>query len=132
MVFPDAQQQQEDDLDLSPDDEEEDEETGLGGEEEEDPYEYDDELPMVPLGGENNSPVPISLNDDLILEGKQHRDKGVHRSSPDYRVNFSYPGLNTFVRARTGYNCTLCMIKIKHLLKFFMFISGSDVSVQLA
>jgi hypothetical protein len=90
MVFPDAQQQQEDDLDLSPDDEEEEEETGVGGEEEEDPYEYDDELPVVPLGGENDSPGPIALNDDLILEGKQHQDKGVHRSSPDSRVDFFF------------------------------------------
>jgi hypothetical protein len=86
-VLPDAQQQQEDDLDLSPDDEEEEAETRLGVEEEEDPYEYD-ELPLVPLGGENNSPGPNSLNDDLILEGKQHRDKGVHRSSPDYRAKY--------------------------------------------
>lgn len=87
IMFPDAQQQQEDDLDLSPDDEEEEAETGVGGEEEEDPYEYD-ELPLVPLGGENVSPGPNSLNDDLILEGKQHRDKGAHRSSPDYRANY--------------------------------------------
>jgi hypothetical protein len=73
MVFPDAQKQ-EDDLDLSPDDEEEEEEAGVGGEEEEDPYEYDDELRVVPLGGEGDSPGPIALNDDLILEGKQHQD----------------------------------------------------------
>jgi hypothetical protein len=72
IVFPDAQQQQEDDLDLAPDDEEEEEETGVGGEEEEDPYEYDELplVPLVPLGGEHNSPGPYSLNDDLILEGK--------------------------------------------------------------
>jgi len=87
IVFPDGQQQQEDDLDLSPDDEEDEAETGVGDEEEEDPYEYD-ELPLVPPGGENNSPGPNSLNDDLILEGKQHRDKGVRRSSPDYCANY--------------------------------------------
>jgi hypothetical protein len=86
-MFPDAQQQPEDDLDLSPDDEEEEAEAGVGGEEEEDPYEYD-ELPLVPLAGENNSPGPNPLNEDLILEGKQHRDKGVRRSSPDHRANY--------------------------------------------
>jgi hypothetical protein len=81
-VFRDTQEQQEDDLDLSPDDEADEAETGVADQEEEDPYEYD-ELPLVPLGGENNSPGPNSLNDDLILEGKRHRDRGVRRSSPD-------------------------------------------------
>ena len=108
-VFPDAQQQQEDDLDLSPDDEEEEAETGVGGEEEEDPYEYD-ELPLVPLGGENNSPGPNSLNDDLILEGKQHRGKGVPIGlvqTTALIIFSSYTELNTFVHARTGCCCTL-------------------------
>ena len=109
MVFPDAQQQQqEDDLDLSPDDEEEEEETRVGGEEEEDPYEYDEELPRVLSGGDSNSPEPNSLNDDLLLEGKQHPDKGVRRSSPDYRVNFFFLFLHeTEYKTRTGYFCTL-------------------------
>ncbi|XP_069689119.1 trafficking kinesin-binding protein milt isoform X3 [Periplaneta americana] len=70
-MYPIDQQEyslQEDDLDLSPDDEEEEEETGVGGEEEEDPYEYDDELPGVPLHGGCDSTGPNSLDDDLILE----------------------------------------------------------------
>ena len=74
MMFPDDQEYlaEEYELDLSPDDEEEEEETRLGGEEEEDPYEYDEELPGVPHGV--GSTGPNSLDDDLILEGKQHRD----------------------------------------------------------
>jgi hypothetical protein len=75
MEFPNAVQQQEDDLDVSPDDEEEEEETRVEVEEEEDPYEYDEELPVVPQYGRNDSAEPNSLDDDLILEGKQHRDK---------------------------------------------------------
>jgi hypothetical protein len=80
MVFPDDHQQEyvglpeEGDLDLSPDDEEEEEEeTGVGDKEEEDPYEYDDEFPQE-CGG-NDSTGPNSLDDDLILEGKQLQDK---------------------------------------------------------
>jgi hypothetical protein len=75
MEFPDALQQQEDDLDVSPDDEEEEEETRVEVEEEEDPYEYDEELPVVPEYGRVDSTEPNSLDDDLILEGKQHQDK---------------------------------------------------------
>jgi hypothetical protein len=76
MEFPDALQQQEDDLDLSPDDEEEEEETRVAIEEDEDPYEYDEELPVVPEYGRDGSTGPNSLDDDLILEGKQHHDGG--------------------------------------------------------
>jgi hypothetical protein len=75
MEFPDTIQQQEDDLDFSPDDEEE-EETRVEIEEEEDPYEYDEELPVVPEYGRDDSTGLISLDDDLILEGKQHHNKG--------------------------------------------------------
>jgi hypothetical protein len=75
MDFPDALQQQEDDLDLSPDDEDEEEETRVEVEEDEDPYEYDEELPVVPDYGGDDSTGPNSLDDDLMLEGKQHRDK---------------------------------------------------------
>jgi hypothetical protein len=75
MEFRDAVQQQEDDLDVSPDDEEEEEETRVEVEEEEDPYEYDEELPVAPEYGRDASSGPNTLNDDLILEGKQHQDK---------------------------------------------------------
>lgn len=75
MEFPDAVQQQEDDLDLSPDDEEEEEETRVEVEEEEDPYEYDEELPVAPEYRRDAFAGPNSLDDDLILEGKQHQDK---------------------------------------------------------
>lgn len=78
MEFPDAVQQQEDDLDVSPDDEEEEEETRVEVEEEEDPYEYDEELPVVPEFGRGDSTAPNSLDDDLILEGKQHQDRRNH------------------------------------------------------
>lgn len=80
MIFPDDQGYlaEEYELDLSPDDEEEEEETRLGAEEEEDPYEYDDELPGVPHPHGDGSSGPNSLDDDLILEGKQHRQCVAH------------------------------------------------------